>query len=102
MTENHVAEKVYSLLDQGKKDGTIMRRTGVSEKSLAAYKAHHTRQEKLGTPRARPRPWEVVQRIVYEAKNAGVPNDRIYADPSLRGEKAQRVAGFIASWTKAD
>lgn len=95
------SDRVYGMISAGKSDAFILRTTDISEGSLRAYKANFTRQEKMGTPRKRGRlEPEGIQKIVVKCLNARVPNESIYADPRLRGTRAQTIAAYIAAYTR--
>jgi hypothetical protein len=99
--EKSESERVYGMIAAGKSDAFILGRTDITEGSLRAYRANFTRQEKMGTPkRGNGLEPEGIKKIVVKCLRAGVPHEAIYADPRLRGVRAQTVAAYIAANTR--
>lgn len=109
-----VKNKVYRMIEQGVSDRAIMRRAHISLGSLAAYKAHYSREHRpqLSAGKERTvRPGRLEREtgssrnytprsIITSLLDRGADYERVYADPRLRGVSMGTISAYIAHWSR--
>lgn len=96
-------ERIYSMIEAGVPDTAIRRRERINKRTLAAYKAHVSRNGELPNNTVeREAPNPRAKDLVIQILNEGATMEDLYTDRRLQrtGVSEASIRAYAAHWTR--